>query len=59
MKLRENTLQNIKSDLQTVRGHFGISQIIVEKSKAIMDVEYVNECIMKAAWIFNPKNSGF
>jgi hypothetical protein len=63
MKLREDKLQNIKSDLQqeqnmftvatksnetAVHGSFGVSQIIAEKSEAFADGEYENEWVFKA-----------
>jgi hypothetical protein len=65
-KLREDKLNNLKSDLQrqqntftvatksneaAIHASFAISQIILKKSKPFTDGEYVKECIMKAAEI--------
>jgi hypothetical protein len=64
VRLRENKLKNLKSDLQrqqniftvtaksngaAVHASFANSQIIAKKSKPCRDGEYVKECIMKAA----------
>jgi hypothetical protein len=64
VKLREDKLKNLKSDVQrqqniftvttkskeaAVHASFANLQIIAKKSKPCRDGEYVKECIMKAA----------
>jgi hypothetical protein len=73
-KLREDKLENLKSDLQrqqnivtvatksneaAVHASFAISQIIAKKSKPFTDNEYVKECLMKAAEILCPEKKHF
>jgi hypothetical protein len=48
-----------KSNEAAVPASFATLHSVTKKTNALMNTEYVNECIMKAAEIFCLKNSRF